>query len=106
MATINSCYTAPTHRLILQEDINVEVDSNNILHINYEKKHEVKDEGTQGEWKYHRMERSETSQHRALKLPTDVDSGHISATCEDGVLCVNIPKMRPQTETRRRITVS
>lgn len=60
-----------------------------------------------GLWKFHRIERSSASQYRSVKLPVSANTSGIAAACNDGVLCVNIPKIvtAPQTDSRRRITI-
>jgi HSP20 family molecular chaperone IbpA len=40
-------------------------------------------------WVYHRMERSSSSQHRAVKMPANVDLTGIKATVDNGVLHVS-----------------
>jgi len=51
--------------------------------------------------KYHRIERSSGSMTRTIRLPEQVKEDEISATCENGVLKLVLPK-DPQKEKRQR----
>ncbi len=77
------------------EDVHVHVE-NNVLTLSGERKleHEEKQGG------YHRIERSYGSFSRAFALPKNVDSEHIDAKLEDGVLRLKLPK-RAAAERRR-----
>jgi HSP20 family protein len=77
-----------------ESDVNIEVE-NNVLTISGERKaeHEEKHEG------YYRLERSMGSFSRSLTLPEGIDAGAVTATYDNGVLEVRIPKpvqARPQ----------
>jgi len=52
--------------------------------------------------KYHRVERSSGSIHRALRLPEFVKEDQITASCEHGVLKVVLPKDKAKEEQRER----
>ena len=85
----------------------MELDADNVLHLSTERKTEASDKGEKDGWKYHRMERSSSSVHRAIKLPATVDTSALTATCTDGVLAVTIPKVRDATPAgRRRIAIA
>jgi HSP20 family protein len=89
-----------------KENVNVEVDADNNLHIKTEGKKEHREEGEREGWKYLRQERSESSASRVLKLPNNCDASSIEAKVDNGILKVVVPKLRPQAETRRRINVA
>jgi len=72
---------------ILPEEIEVEV-SGNTLFITGERKEEKETKGKT----YHRIERTYGSFSRSVTLPCDVESDHIEAQCENGVLTVTLPK--------------
>jgi HSP20 family protein len=79
------------------EDIELTVE-NNVLTVSGEKRwegEEGKPEGT-----YHLMERRYGKFVRTFALPHTVDAGAIRATCEQGVLTVNLPK-REEAKARR-----
>tara|TARA_R110002095_G_scaffold91424_2_gene79798 strand:- start:4030 stop:4518 length:489 start_codon:yes stop_codon:yes gene_type:complete len=72
---------------IQPEEIEVEV-SGNTLVITGERKEEKEEKGTT----YHRVERTCGSFSRSVILPCEVQSDHIEAQCENGVLTVTLPK--------------
>jgi HSP20 family protein len=87
--------------------VKVELDADNVLHLSTERKAATSDEGEKDGWKYHRMERSSSSVHRAIKLPASADVSGLTAACADGVLTVTIPKVRDATPAgRRRIAIA
>ena len=74
-----------------KEDFNVYLDEEGDLVINMEKKAENKD-GRKGH--YLRREFSYTKFQQTMLLPEDADREAIEAKVENGVLTVNIPKIR------------
>jgi HSP20 family molecular chaperone IbpA len=52
--------------------------------------------------KYHRVERSSGSIYRQLRLPENIKEDQISATCENGVLKLTLPKDKDKEEQRER----
>jgi len=58
--------------------------------------------------KYHRVERSSGSVFRSMRLPEGIKEDEVSATCENGVLKVTIPKLEnvEQKKKERKITVA
>ena len=74
-----------------KEDFKVSLDEEGDLVINMEKKEETKDEKKRG--RYLRREFSYTKFQQTMLLPEDADKDAISATVENGVLKVNIPKV-------------
>jgi HSP20 family protein len=58
------------------------------------------------ERKFHRVERSRGSIYRSIRLPPNVKEDNISASCENGVLKVVIPKDEvKETKKERKVTV-
>jgi HSP20 family protein len=81
-----------------REDIEIEV-KDNVLTIAGERKaeHESKGEG------YHRIERSFGRFSRSLGLPRGIDAGSVTASFENGVLEVRMPKPEERKATRVEI---
>lgn len=76
-----------------KENFNIHVDDENNLVIKMEKKQEQEEKKTQ---RYLRREFSYTKFQQTLILPEDVDKKGISATVENGVLNVTLPKLTPE----------
>jgi HSP20 family protein len=83
---------------ISQDDISVEL-NDNVLTVSgqRERKHEVSKDG------YYRFERRFGSFSRSVTLPVGVSEDDITATYENGVLEVRVPK--PEEQKPRRIQV-
>jgi HSP20 family protein len=77
-----------------KEDIKIELD-NDILTISssIEDKKEEKDKG------YYRREFHKSSFERSFSLPKSADKNKISATMNDGILTVTIPKIKEEKKT-------
>ncbi len=71
-----------------KEDFCVHIADEDQLVISMEKKNETKDNNN----KYLRREFSYSKFQQTLILPDDVEKEHISATVNDGVLTINLPK--------------
>lgn len=71
-----------------KEDFCVHMADEDQLVISMEKKNETKDNNN----KYLRREFSYSKFQQTLILPDDVEKEHISATVNDGVLTINLPK--------------
>jgi HSP20 family protein len=84
---------------LAENDINIEVE-NNVLEISGERKAEHEQEG-EG---YYRVERAFGTFARSLTLPDGVDPVGVSASFDNGVLEVRIPK--PEESKPRRVSVS
>jgi HSP20 family protein len=80
-------------------DVNIEVE-NNILTVSGERKaaHEEKHEG------YYRLERATGAFSRSLTLPEGIDADSVTATFNNGVLEVRVPK--PVQAKPRRVQIS
>jgi HSP20 family protein len=72
---------------VTADDVKLSLE-NNLLSIRGEKKQQA-EEGTE---RVHRYERSYGMFERSFALPTTVDSEKVSATCQDGILTITVPK--------------
>lgn len=79
-----------------KEDFHVQLNDDNQLVISMEKKNE----NTDNDKKYLRREFSYSKFQQALVLPEDVEKEQISASVNDGVLTINLPKK--QQEERKQ----
>ncbi|KAJ7297466.1 hypothetical protein O6H91_14G003100 [Diphasiastrum complanatum] len=77
---------------LTRSDIQVQVENDNVLSISGKRKREEKSDE---ETKFIRLERKPTKFMRKFSLPSDVNFEKISATCQDGVLTVTVPKLPP-----------
>ncbi|MBQ8469469.1 MAG: Hsp20/alpha crystallin family protein [Clostridia bacterium] len=85
-----------------KEDFSIHIDEQGDLVINMEKKVENKEEGRKGH--YLRREFSYTKFQQTMLLPDDAEREGIAAKVENGVLTVNIPKVRkPQVDEPRTV---
>jgi HSP20 family protein len=84
-----------------KEDVVISL-SENVLTISGEKKKEEKVEKD----KYFRYERSHGSFFRRFELPYDMDTEHIKAHMEDGVLEVRLPRTKEAQSRTRKISIS
>ncbi len=66
-------------------DISVTGDT---LSLSGERKIPTEDENAQ----YHRREREAGKFNRIVSLPSQVDTGKVEASCEDGILTITLPK--------------
>lgn len=80
-----------------KQDIQVEVDANNVLHIRGEHREESKDKDKN----YTRQEFSYGTFSRSFSLPDTVNEEGISAKCHDGVLEISIPKKEMTVQKRK-----
>ena len=72
---------------VTADDVKLSLE-NNLLSIRGEKKQQA-EERTE---RVHRYERSYGMFERSFALPTTVDSEKVSATCQDGILTITVPK--------------
>lgn len=79
-----------------KEDFHVQLNDDNQLVISMEKKNE----NTDNDKKYLRREFSHSKFQQALILPEDVEKEQISASVNDGVLTISLPKK--QQEERKQ----
>ena len=77
-----------------KEDFNVRIDEDNNLVISMEKKTENNDEKKDG--RYLRREFSYTKFQQTMILPENVDKENISAQVENGVLSIELPKLKEE----------
>jgi HSP20 family protein len=81
-----------------KEDFKIELD-NNVLGISSEQK----DEKVEEDKKYTRREFSYRSFKRTFSLPEHIDQNKISATYQDGVLKINIPKIAEEKHSTSKL---
>ena len=87
-----------------REDFNIELD-NDVLTISAEEKKE--NETTEKNGKFTRKEFSYSNFKRAFSLPETVNSEEISASYENGVLMINLPKKEEaKVQPKRMIEIS
>ena len=86
-----------------KEDFKVSLDEDSNLVVELDKKVEKTEENKET-GHYLRREFSYTKFHQTLLLPDDVNRDTISATVENGVLKVVLPKLQPQ-ETKKERTM-
>ena len=86
-----------------KEDFKVSLDEDRNLVVELDKKVEKTEENKET-GHYLRREFSYTKFHQTLLLPDDVNRDTISATVENGVLKVVLPKLQPQ-ETKKERTM-
>jgi len=81
-----------------EDDIDIRLD-NDLLTIRGEKKYARTEHDEQEN--HHLVERAYGTFQRSLRLPTHVDAERVSATCENGVLQITLPKTGDQERSRR-----
>lgn len=84
-----------------KEDFNVHLADDNQLVITMEKKNESKNDNS----KYLRREFSYSKFQQALILPEDVEKDHISASVNDGVLTIDLPKKTQEEKAKECKTI-
>ena len=85
---------------VKKDDISINV-KGNVLTLSGERKH--KEEVNEKD--YHRIESSFGKFERSFTLPDGADVENITASSEDGVLEVVIPKLKSETENVKKIDV-
>lgn len=85
---------------LTKDDFNVHVDEENNLVVNVEKKSEENEKAKDG--RYLRREFSYSKFQRTLILPDDVDKENISAKVNNGVLEIELPKIKKEEVSVRR----
>ncbi len=79
-----------------KEDFKVSLDEDENLVVDLEKKVEKTEEDEKNKGQYLRREFSYTQFHQSLILPEDVDRDKITASVDNGVLSVILPKKSAQ----------
>ncbi len=87
---------------VKKEDVKVSVNNENILTIKGEKKFERKDEVTS----CCRSERTYGEFMRSFQLPDNTDSEKISASYNNGILTLTIPKIEPVKPSEKQVEIS
>ena len=85
---------------LTKDDFNVNVDHDGNLHIKIENKSNNKEEDKKSH--YLRREFSYSKYEQTLLLPDDVEKNKISASVNNGVLTVDLPKIEKATEKEAR----
>ncbi|MDR2138204.1 MAG: Hsp20/alpha crystallin family protein [Tannerella sp.] len=90
---------------LTKKDFRIDVHDDDRLIVSVEKKSEIKDEDRGN--KYLRREFTFSSFRQSMILPDNVNKDQITAKVEDGVLCIEIPKIQEEekTETIRQIDI-
>lgn len=93
-----------------KEDFKVSLDEDHNLVVELDKKDEKTEENKENKENeetghYLRREFSYTKFHQTLLLPDDVNRDTISATVENGVLKVVLPKLQPQEMKKERTMI-
>ena len=90
-----------------KEDFKVSLDEDRNLVVELDKKIEKTEENKENKETGHylRREFSYTKFHQTLLLPDDVNRENISATVENGVLKVVLPKLQPQEVKKERTMI-
>ena len=87
---------------VKKEDVKVSVNNENIMTIKGEKKFERKDEVTS----CCRSERTYGEFMRSFQLPDNTDSEKISASYNNGILTLTIPKIEPVKPSEKQVEIS
>ncbi|MDR1408607.1 MAG: Hsp20/alpha crystallin family protein [Tannerella sp.] len=89
---------------LTKDDFHIDVHDDDMLTVSVEKKSETQDENKAN--KYLRREFSYSSFRQSLVLPDGVDRENIKAKMEDGVLCIDIPKIvKTEKKSTKRIEI-
>ncbi len=82
-----------------KDDLSINLTEQNELVVSMEKKDEVKEEDKKNK-KFLRREFSYAKFQQSLLLPNDVDKERISASVNDGVLIIDLPKHTPDEKAK------
>ena len=85
---------------LTKDDFNVNIDHDGNLHIKIENKSNSKEEDKKSH--YLRREFSYSKYEQTLLLPDDVEKDKISASVNNGVLTVDLPKIEKKVEKATR----
>jgi len=88
-----------------KDDFDINIDNEGNLHIKMESKREKKDDNKKEH--YLRREFSYSKFEQSLILPDDVDKEKIAAKVNDGVLTIDLPKVKKaEVKNARRIDIA
>ncbi|AEV98621.1 heat-shock protein Hsp20 [Niastella koreensis] len=85
-----------------KDDIKIKI-NDDILTISAENKTESEEEKNK---EYTRREYSYSAFTRSFRLPDNIDSGHIDAHFEDGILKIKLPKTDMQLKSSKEISIN
>jgi HSP20 family protein len=85
-----------------KEDVHVEIDPNNCLTIQGERRKDWSEEGEEGRYL---SERSYGKFYRCIELPEGANVDNINASFQDGVLEITVPSPETQQAASRKIEV-
>jgi len=80
---------------VTKDNVKLHIDNQNVLHVSTEFQKENKEDQEQQGWIIHKRERFEGMYERHIRLPNNVDKNQISASVDNGVLTIDIPKTEP-----------
>jgi HSP20 family protein len=92
-----------------KEYCRINIDNDGNLNVKIENKFENKEENKKDEKKEHylRREFSYSNYEQSYTLPDNVDKEHISAKVENGVLTIELPKLKKEeVKNERRIEIA
>jgi HSP20 family protein len=82
-----------------REEVKVQLEEGNVLSIAGERTREKSSESET----FHRRERSTGKFLRRFRLPDNADASKISATAENGVLTIEVPKIPPKEPEKPKV---
>lgn len=82
-----------------KEDVNIHLDQDHNLVVSMEKKTEAKEDDKKHS-RYLRCEFSYSKFQQTLVLPDNVDKEKIHAAVNDGVLTIELPKLKPEDKIK------
>ncbi|CAI9091608.1 OLC1v1026680C1 [Oldenlandia corymbosa var. corymbosa] len=84
-----------------KEEVKVEAEEGRVLKLSGERNRETEENG-----KYHRSERPDGKFLRKFRLPMDANMDAITASMENGVLTVTVPKKEQQGSKKIEVEIS
>ncbi len=83
-----------------KDDLEIELRDGNLV-IEGESSKEIEDEGED----YLRKERGYRSFYRQLPVPEEVEQEDVSASLDQGILCIDLPKKEEETKQGKKIEI-
>ncbi len=97
----NVCVTAELPGMNAN-DINLNISKDGYLTISGEKTNTHEQQDDEG---FYFSERSYGFINRTIELPSDIDEENINASFENGLLKINIPKLKTEKQTSKKIKI-